>query len=509
MKKFLNGLKKFVLSFWTQLTFFIVCIVAILLLRFLPKPEGSVWEIVDNFIANSQVTSAILVAAATLILARILFRYKVIAEESLKTEADHHKIVCKYNKYSTQILDQSVNFFDENGVYMSLFNVEKDVKKPANPFKDEYSDEYKTRQKDIVNYLNGRLFLPSVSVYANILGNTQVTFKDSTEYRPLPNFMNENAIDLLKAHETSKFSNNITIRLNDLHCEGNVLTLDTCRSQYFDMLITNRCMDYKLSGGVTLREMFESGSTVTKLKESCLGNQIGINGLIFTQDGYILVERRGRKKTVWKNKFAQPISLAFKESDFKGGRIGEKPEDADKCLKTVILKTINKNFGLTENEINGFTLSNNFLGIARDLLEGGKPNMYFYVVVNMSAEEFSKFISKKMKRAAECGKEENPEKDLPSVSRDKLDSEFYLMKYSDLRVDYDYAMTVKARDIYRVKRKFYPRVSRADERGEDAKFRRLVTFNGELKRQCGEALLACMYYANVCSDRIKKELDEK
>lgn len=507
MKKILNGLKKFVCNFWVQISFFALCIAGILVLRFVPKAEGSVWETIDNFIANSSVMSAILVAAGTLILARLLFRYKIFTEESLKTEPDHHKIVCKYNKYSTAILDQSADFFSLDGISMSLFNVVKGGKKPENPYKDDYSDEYKARQKDIEYFLNGRLFLPSVSVFANILGDTTLKFDDSTDYVPLPEFMNENVIDLLKAHETSNFSNNVTVRLDDLEYSDNVLTLKTHRSQYFDMLITNRCMDYKLSGGVTLREMFESNSTVSKLKDSKLGNQIGINGLIFTEDGYVLLEKRGRKKTVWKNKFAQPISLALKEKDLKDGKIGKEFSDAEENLRRVILKTINKNFGLTENEINGFTLKNNFLGIARDLLEGGKPNMYFYVIVNMTAEELSAFLEDKMRRASECGNKPTQEKNLPSVSLDKLDSAFYLVKYDDIFVDYDYTATLKARDVIRIKRKFYPRVSRADERAEGAKYRKLKARDGSIKRECGEALLACMYYANVCSDRIKRELD--
>lgn len=506
MKKFANGIKKFVCNFWVQLSFFVLLIAAILLLHFLPKPEGSLWETIDNMISNSSAMSGILVAAGTLILARVLFKYKTIAEEGLKIEADHHKIVCKYKDYSTAIIGQDENFFDKKGVYMSLFNVDKTKKKYENPYKDEYSDDYKARQRDVnFFYQDGRLFLPNVSIFANVLGNVRVQFDDSTDYHVLPHFMNEYAVELLQAHETSKFSNNTTIRLSGADYKDGILTIKTCRSYYYDMLITNRCMDFKLSGGVTLRAMFESGSTVSKLENSRLGNQIGINGLIFTKDGYILVEKRGRKKSVWKNKFAQPISLAMKEVDLGvKGAISNTPEAAENCFKNIILKTVKNNFGLTENDINEFTLSNNFMGIARDLLEGGKPNAYFYVVANMTARELQTFIQDKFRTSSELGAKE---KISPSVTLDKLESEYYLIKYEDIFVDYDYALEIKARKILRIKRKYCPRVSRTVQRCEGAKYRFKKAFDGSIKRGCGDALLACMYYANVCKSRIKKELD--
>ena len=142
-------------------------------------------------------------------------------------------------------------------------------------------------------------------------GDTSVVFRDTDVMRELPGFVRENAAALLAAHGGSSISNNVTIRLKKAGYDEQKreLVLDTERSLYFYMLVTNRCMDYSISDTMTLREVYEFNDKVSPLEESKLGNQIGINGLVFTSDGYLLIEKRGKKKTTWKGKLAQPISL--------------------------------------------------------------------------------------------------------------------------------------------------------------------------------------------------------
>ncbi|MDE6293703.1 MAG: hypothetical protein K2L88_03675, partial [Clostridiales bacterium] len=368
------------------------------------------------------------------------------------------------------------------------------------------------RQTDIDMYMNGRLQLPSVSVFANILGNTEVTFNDSTDMFELPRFVTENKLALMGAHKASSSRNNDTIRLNDIRFSDDKLVLDTCRTQYYDMLVTNRCMDYRLDDTVSIREMFEYGSKVSPLGKSQLANQIGINGLIFSKDGYLLLEKRGHNKTTWKNKFAQPISLAMKKSDVileSDGKIGALPSHADATFKKIILTTVKKNFGLAETDLIGFDLSKNLLGIARDLLEGGKPNLYFYVIANYNSDELVSIIQNKSKKFAEVTHPKSNQKcdeALPALTTDKLDSDFYLVPLKDIFIDYGYNLKLKARKIKRVKREYYPRVSRLTQATDGFGFRCSRAFNGSLKRECGEALLACLYYANLCRERIEKEL---
>ncbi|MCH5156355.1 MAG: hypothetical protein J1G02_00585 [Clostridiales bacterium] len=497
MKKFLQTVKKIFANFWVQFLGLILVIAAILALAGGFASFEAFWDIVKDFITSGDTISIVVVAIATLLVASIALRARHKLEESLKIEDDHHKIITQYWGHAEP--KKNKDGVAPPADIMYVVNTPSVRKKIKNCEKDEYSKMYVQRQKDIDAYVkDGKLYLPSVNVYANIDGNVHVKLDDSAIKHQLPKFVQDNSLALLEAHKGSRVSNGATIRLADVVIDGNNLTLKTQRSQYFDMLITNRCMDYTLNDQVSLRDVYESGSKVSPLSKSPFGNQIGINGLIFSNDGYLLVEKRGYKKTTWKNKFAQPISLAMKKSDVKAFKSdGTIEQDAETVFKDIILGTIENNFGLTDKNIVPFELSKNLFGIARDLLEGGKPNMYFYVIANMSAVELCKFIQKKAFAASKLRAPGSPK-----LTSDKLDSDYFLIKYSDIAINYKYELSVKARDVIFVKRLYYPRVSKFMSAMDGNVYRTKCLFNGRIKRECGEALLACLYYANECKDRI-------
>lgn len=519
-KKIYKLLKKIFSNFWVRLIGLIVVITGIFALAGAFESFGTLWMAIKDFITSGDTISLVVVTAASLIIASFVIRGTRFLEESMKVEDDHHKIICMYSEHAKKEPSPGKNFDTKDGAFMYLSSVPTKRKKPKNPEKDNHSGAHDLREEDIKAYMNGKLYIPSVNVYANIAGDTQVDIADSPDKFELPRFVRDNALALMEAHKGSSFSNNTTIRLNDVSYEGNKLTLFTERSQYFDMLITNRCMDYKLNDLVSLRDVYESNKAVSPLSESQLGNQIGINGLIFTNDGYLLIEKRGYRKTTWKNKFAQPISLAMKKETVKDFLVNgvikvdddnghktvteeEKIKLAEDVFKKIILKTIKDNFGITKNDIVEFSLAKNFFGIARDLLEGGKPNMYFYVTVNMTAQEFDAFLEKKAERASN-GEKPTEEDPLPKLPNDKLDSDYYLIHYTNISVNYRYELSVKARDVVFVKRLFSPRVKKITAKLDGAYYRHKRRVNGSIKRECGEALLACLCYAEMCKDRLGK-----
>ena len=525
MKKFTKFVKRAAGSFWVRLIFMLGCVAAILAIGGVFKPSSAtVWEKVIDLITSPDTVSVLLAAILSLILVDASFRIKRALEESLKIEDDHHKIVCKYSGHGRDgKFKKDIDFCDKNGEFMYLTRVPEKRDRADNPESDKYSDAYAARENDIDEYITkGRLYLPNVCVYANIGGNTRVVFQDEAKDFALPSFVKENMLKLMEAHQTSSVSNTVTIRLKDIEHDGDTLVLKTERTKYFDMLMTNRCMDYHPDGLISVRDVFESDKQVTPLAKSELGNQIGINGLIITRDGYLLVEKRGYKKAIWKNKFAQPISLAMKRKDVglaDGEALDGSPETANRVFKKIILRTIKDNFGLTENDLYKFDMSSNFMGIARDLLEGGKPNMYFYVLVDKSRDEMAEFLQNKSKRASalpyseKCkGKSKavarSADEALPKVTADKLGSDYYLIHHTDIKIDYDYALKVKARSIVRVKRRYAPRVSKHKQRADGRGYRWRRRLNMSIKRDCGEALLACLFFSDACSERIRREQTE-
>lgn len=505
MKRFWRFFKRVATNFWVQIIFLVGCLVGVFALAGAFESIETTGSKILEFITSGDVISILLAAVVSVIVARVTLKIMGIAEESRKLEYDHHKIVCKYFSHAKTKIDPKKNLFDKGGAFMYLTKVPAKRRRPHSGVTNKESSDYKTRREEIDAYCAGKLYLPVVTVFTNTLGDTEMRFHDRKEAFVLPMFVRENVLALMRAHLVSDTTNSDTVRLNDLCYANGTLTLDTMRTHYFDMLVTNRCMDYSLGDVTTLREVYEYNSTVTPLKDSQLSNQIGLNGLIFTRDGYLLLEKRGRKKAVWKNKFAQPISLAMKTGDLlrPDDVIGPSADDSAENFKNTVLATVKKNFGLTEEDIVDFRAPFNFLGVARDLLEGGKPNLCFFVTVNKRARELKAYLEGKAKAACRQGGGEG----LPSFTKAKLESDFYLVRYRDITVDYNYALKVKARKVLRVKRKYAPVVSCIRQAFDGSAYRWKRAFNGSIKKQCGEGLLSCLYYADACRERLDGQTD--
>lgn len=541
MKKILKWFDKIIRNFWVQLIALVVVSVGIFLLGAfiagVPAKDKAL-----EILTGTDLLGVFLAALISIIVAKVLIRVKNTMEESLKLEDDHHKIISRYSGHKVIEEYPEESRFSREGELMVIDCVPQDMRRPRSMVKDRYCKEYKLREEDISDYFDRhRLRISGVDVFANVNGDTSVVFRDTDVMRELPGFVRENAAALLAAHGGSSISNNVTIRLKKAGYDEQKreLVLDTERSLYFYMLVTNRCMDYSISDTMTLREVYEFNDKVSPLEESKLGNQIGINGLVFTSDGYLLIEKRGKKKTTWKGKLAQPISLALKEKDIlpNGGLIDGSPEAANDAFRGIIFQTLQKNYGIDENMIAGigtdgsvkngaFDLKDSFLGLARDLIEGGKPNMYFYIALNVTAAELKAVMEQRAKDAAESvpkkrrsGKsavpavcrqaEENAgeqkkrkNEPLPSLEESKLERELYLVKFDDIGVDFGYSTKLDPRNTERVRFRFYPCVNKFKAALDGAGFALRRAFNVKIKKECGEALLTCLYYAEVCRKRI-------
>ena len=534
-KKILKFFSKVFARPLVQVGFYFVGIILIFLISGVFDDFKTSLAKIVGLLSAQETISVFFAGLLSLGIARFLKRCDYYLEESMKIDDDHHKIIRKYNGHANQ-KESDENIFDKTGMFMSISHtgyIRKSELK--NREKDKFSKSYWINEKALLQFRQKKLYTPSVNVFANVQGNTKLVFSDSDQHHNLPSFVIEHADELLMAHKNSNTRNNDTIRLSDFDYEGDTLTLNTQRSTYYHMLITNRCMDFRFANGLTLRNLYEYDNRICPLHKSKFGNQIGINGLILTKDGYVLLEKRDHKKTTWKNKFAQSISLALKENEVilnQDGVIGNTYEDAQAVLKRIIQKTVRKNFGLTEQDCREFVLEKNFLGLARDLLEGGKPNLYFFVETVYTAKELADKITKtaeyaktvldvekatkqwkKMHAADEMITETESFTDKVKeaedriakgdvISADKLASDYYLVKFSDIAINYHYVLNLDRRKAIKIARKVYPRVTIGQHLWEAFKYCMVRTFTPKLQRECGEALLVTISYLELCKDRI-------
>lgn len=498
-----------ILNFWKKPITKVICYIIILILIFVisgtinkAEEDKTILEFVKEVLTQPETISFFAAGIFTIIVATIVTNAEKRMEESLKIESDHHKIIAQYKGHKKDKISVEENYYNQNGIFMELHHTRQYKKTIKNFEKDKYSPRFQALEEELDLYNeHGVLILPSINVFANILGNVKVCLNDKCEIKKLPEFIIGNGTEFIRAHKYSNLANNLTIRLDDISFENNILTMHTSRSYYYHMLLTNRCMDYQIVDGMSIRKIYEFGSKVSLLRESKLSNQIGINGMIITSDGYLLVEKRDRKKTTWKNKFAQPISLALKAGDLKldsDDVMKGDTEYANKKLIDVIKKTMKGNFGLTEDDYGELSLEQNFLGIARDLLEGGKPNLYFVVTLKHTSKELEKILRKN------AGRDDFKN----ALQSGKLSSKYYLINYSDIQINFGYELRLRQKDIIKVKRIVYPRCSKFREFNDDLKYYISRLLKKNIEYECGEALLVTLSYLELCQDRIEALKDK-
>ncbi|MEE1005929.1 MAG: sugar kinase [Acutalibacteraceae bacterium] len=505
---------------------YILCIVALIIFIKELNSYATIKEALLSVINNDATVSIFAVGIFTLLLRAVTYWLDSMLEEENKTESNHRLIIRQYNGHKNTLLST----FNRSGAFLKIYAPNLETERYVKNYeKDKYSKNYAAYERELEasgfpRIKNGQktearpdaaLTLSSLSIYANNKNNplNEIVITDIDRRYPLPKYIQYNSQDLLKAHSTTSFKRNeATIRLSDIDYSNNRLHLFTERSTYYEMLMTNRCMDFEYQPNMTLRQIYEYAETITDIAESKLSNQIGINGLISTSDGYLLVEKRDRSKSTWKDKFSQPISLAMKKKDIKEHL--EKAElnnnDVSDIFLSIIDKTLLSNYGVSiKNGDYTFDIKQNFLGLARDLLEGGKPNLYFAVTLNIDA----KTLKSRMEEMA--SKKADIEKNISQLENSKLKSHFYLIKKEEVKIDYNYIMTLKRkgrnRDWYHVNRIKRPRSNIVKCTLNSARHFFYWIFQSTYQRECSEAFMVSIAYMQIFDSdvSIKKETEER
>ena len=221
------------------------------------------------------------------------------------------------------------------------------------------------------------------------------TFKiddHENKYYELPEQIKEYSKELFDSHESSNVYNSLMIRLENITIENGEVKLDTSRTFYYDLLVSNRACDYRLSNGKSIREIYEPGPYLRCLKESKLSNHLGFNGLIITKDNYVPLIIRSNKVSIGKRKLSPSIAASlkvkyvvdkkdhkFKEGMFANGIIREIGDELHLgTSKEEILKML----GVREEDV-----INSIFCFYRDLEECGKPQFLFCLKTDITKQE--------------------------------------------------------------------------------------------------------------------------
>ena len=181
--------------------------------------------------------------------------------------------------------------------------------------------------------------------------------------------------ELFFSHSTSSIYNNINIRVNTWYQEDNRFHIVTGRTTYYNSLVTNRCLDYPLYEGITVRELLESGPLLRPLKYSKLSNHLGFNGFLEDSEGNICFIYRKDNVSIGKRTWGDSIGASLKTKYAL-----ESYEFTEKGLMKGILKEYEDELKIKPDELQMFSNGKivKLVAAYRDLVEGGKPQLLVY-----------------------------------------------------------------------------------------------------------------------------------
>jgi len=219
--------------------------------------------------------------------------------------------------------------------------------------------------------------------------------------------------------------NGPTLRLdNIIKNKDGSLTFMTSKSNYFNHLLTNRAVDYRVNGTMSLREIYEPGPLISPLSQSKFSNHIGINVIILFNDFYSPMPLRRSDATYSKNKVTSSIASRLIIDDLDSSVL-----NLDYIYRFIYTSAREK-LDIPESVLSENSNLIDFIGAAQNIYEGGKPQLYFFLYLSgLSSKDY--LISRK----------KTDHKDKPRNGID-LDKKVFLVNFKTLRTKANYHIGV-------------------------------------------------------------------
>lgn len=135
----------------------------------------------------------------------------------------------------------------------------------------------------------------------------------------------------------------------------------------FIQIVTNFAIDYKMEKGMTLRSIYEYSSLLVPIEKSKMANVLGINALVFLNDGTLLMPLRGNGATVSKHMVTSSIA--------QGCFVKNKEFILDDINYNYIYEGLKDRLFISEHKLKQDIFKIYFLGLGRDILWRGKPQL--------------------------------------------------------------------------------------------------------------------------------------
>ena len=259
-------------------------------------------------------------------------------------------------------VEDSAKLTEDYDALVSKYSREKMVRHPNPPASSAGKTEWAT--------------IPFVALDARDTGDEpyELIVKDSPgTWYELPSQVASRSEKQMGAHDFSTVYNNTNVRLDDVAFEGKKALLQTSRTTYADSLLTNRAMDYPWEKGRSVRETFEPGPFLRRLPDSRLSNHLGFNGFIELSDGHLVFVVRSRQVSVAKGTLSTSVAASMKAAYC----LNDQQELTAQGISDAIRLEIVDELGIELPR--GEDLTKTIFAFYREVVEGGKPQLLFYL----------------------------------------------------------------------------------------------------------------------------------
>lgn len=241
-----------------------------------------------------------------------------------------------------------------------------------------------------ITYHGDKLALPQVLAFDNTTGQYPLTkiniVLNKTPFIIGPN-VKARTDDAFKAYmrlikfRRKSYSNEANVRLQRLVVQPNSAKLTVQSVHYEDYIRTNLCLDSKFRDKkMTLRNQIHSNGELESLETSPLANNLGVNVLLFTADGQLVIQRRSSTVIVRPGEYCPSASGTVSFSDVSSGALS--------IDKLPTLREAYEELGISPADVVPQSLR--FLGVTRELIRGGEPEMFLSGQTALSLAEFKK-----------------------------------------------------------------------------------------------------------------------
>ena len=151
--------------------------------------------------------------------------------------------------------------------------------------------------------------------------------------------------------------------------------------RYSAVCKTHMCLDAPIGNkDDTIRYRVHRDNSLQSLEKSRLANALGVNTLLFTADGELIIQKRARNVVVASSLLGPPSSGDFEADDFR--------PIVDNFQTIPFFRESKEELHIHHRDIKKECVK--FLGITRELLRGGKPEMFFMALTDLSREKVIK-----------------------------------------------------------------------------------------------------------------------